>query len=155
MILILGYGNPLRSDDAVGQQIARALRFGRGDVEVLTAYQLTPELAEPISRARRVVFIDARVGETPGALFHELVSPQPGAGAFTHNVTPASLLGAANELYGAHPAGLLISVVGADFDYGAELSPLLSRALPGIADQVQAIIESTVQVYGCEEESDA
>ncbi|MEO8391518.1 MAG: hydrogenase maturation protease [Chloroflexota bacterium] len=61
MILIIGYGNPLRSDDAIGQQIAQAMkdRLNRSDVEVLLTYQLTPELIYSISEAQLVVFIDA------------------------------------------------------------------------------------------------
>ena len=48
MILILGYGNPLRSDDALGQRVAQALRqrLKGGDFQVQTAYQLTPELVD-------------------------------------------------------------------------------------------------------------
>ena len=149
MILIIGYGNPLRSDDALGQEVAQALqqRLNRGDVQVQTAYQLTPELAESVSRARLVFFIDARIGGVPGEVVQEMVDSQPISGAFTHNVTPASLLSAARELYGAQPIGLLISIVGASFDYGAEFSPLIAQSLPAITDQVQAIIESSAKVH--------
>ncbi|MEP7293735.1 MAG: hydrogenase maturation protease, partial [Chloroflexota bacterium] len=67
MILIIGYGNPLRSDDAIGQRIAEMMekRLKLEAVQVITAYQLTPELVEPIRDAQLVVFIDARVGQRP------------------------------------------------------------------------------------------
>ncbi len=144
MILIIGYGNPLRSDDAIGQHLVRLLeRRLRGSVEVFTAYQLTPELVEPVSHARLVIFIDARVGETPGTMIQEIVEPAADAGAFTHNVSPGTLLGAAKTLYGATPKGILISIAGAVFDYGSELSPELNRLLPALADQVEAVLKTS------------
>jgi hydrogenase maturation protease len=144
VILIIGYGNPLRGDDAVGQRIAEIMEYRLADegVQVKIVYQLTPELVEPISRVQTVVFIDARVGETPGLVTQESVKPETDAGAFTHNVSPVTLLGAADELYGVIPTGVLISIVGATFDYSCQLSPQLTRMLSTIADQVEAIIRT-------------
>ena len=60
-VLIIGYGNPLRGDDGVGWRVAEAVAAALPDgaAEVLTVHQLTPELAELMSRADRVIFIDA------------------------------------------------------------------------------------------------
>jgi hydrogenase maturation protease len=46
-VLIIGYGNPFRSDDGLGWQIANELsRTNRSaETEVLPCHQLTPELA--------------------------------------------------------------------------------------------------------------
>jgi len=144
MILIIGYGNPLRGDDAIGQRIAERIsrHSTRYEVRVLTAYQLTPELVEPISHAQLVVFIDARVDQVVGEILLETVEPLHGAGAFTHNVSPAALLGAARILYGVTPDGLLISIAGTSFDYSGELSPELSLMLPMMTKQVQDIIDT-------------
>ena len=60
--------------------------------------------------------------------------------AATHHITPSTLLGAAHELYGVTPIGVLISIVGASFDYGSELSLQLSAALPMITNSVHEII---------------
>jgi hydrogenase maturation protease len=146
MILIIGYGNPLRTDDAIGQHIAGMMeeRLKYEAAQVITAYQLTPELVEPIRYAHLVIFIDARVGSTPGKITWENVDPQPGAGAFTHNVTPSSLLDATHELYGVKPASILISIMGADFEYGNDLSPELNRMLTNIADQIETIIQTNL-----------
>ena len=142
MILVIGYGNPLRSDDAIGQHVAWELmkRFDRADLLARIAHQLTPELAEIVSHFDTVVFIDARVGDRPGEISCEEVQPAVGTGAFTHNVTPAALLGAANDLYGRTPAGLLISIVGEVFDYGTDLSPRLCKMLSGITTKAADII---------------
>jgi hydrogenase maturation protease len=149
MILVIGYGNPLRSDDGIGQRIATLMeqRLKHESLRVLTAYQLTPELVAPIREAQLVIFIDARVGSQAGIVLSEVVEPQTTVnGAFTHNVSPGILLGAAFELYGVKPSGVLISIVGADFDYGSELSEQMNRLLPEIADQVESIIKTNMQV---------
>jgi hydrogenase maturation protease len=145
VILIIGYGNSLRGDDGLGQRVAGELehRLNPETVHVLLAHQLTPELVEPIRQAKLVVFIDARVGETPGTIFQEVIQAQAGAAPFTHNMTPASLLAAAQELYGAAPTGILISIVGAAFDYGGALSSQLNLLLPTIVEQVVEIVEAT------------
>jgi hydrogenase maturation protease len=143
MYLIIGYGNLLRSDDGLGQYLAEMLK---DRWNVITSTQLTPELAEPISRVKRVVFIDAGVGHTPGKLTTETVRPLAARGAFTHNVTPASLLAAAGELYGAVPQVILISVIGASFDYGYGLSPQLSGRVPKIVKAVDEVITAFFSV---------
>ena len=146
MILIIGYGNPLRSDDAIGQRIAQMMeeRLKLEAVKVITAYQLTPELVEPIRDAQLAIFIDARVGSIPGKVIWESIEPQSNVGIFTHNVSPSTLLGAAYELYGVKPAAILISITGFDFEYGSNLSPELNRMLPGIADHIETIIQTNL-----------
>ena len=141
MILIIGYGNPLRSDDAIGQQLALALQtcLPHLRLQVQTCYQLVPELVSLVSEAQQVVFIDARIDGTPGDIFHQRITPDTGAGAFTHHVNPGSLLAAAHELYGKAPSGILISITGASFGYGSELSPQLQRKLPALVAQVKTI----------------
>ncbi len=154
MILVLGYGNPLRTDDALGQHVAWELkhRFRAADLLVRITHQLTPELAEIVSHFDHIVFIDARVGDTPGQVVQELVRPLTSStGAFTHNVTPATLLGAARALYGSAPTGLLISVVGDVFDYGTDLSPQLHEMLPEITGQVADIIRQYTGIQTGEE----
>lgn len=148
MILIIGYGNPLRSDDAIGQQIAEVMkeRLPCEAIRVITAYQLTPELVETIRLAKLVIFIDACLGTKPGKVFWEDVEPEGSTGAFTHHVTPKILLAAARELYAAKPAGILISIVGAHFDYSSRLSDELEQMRSEIADQVEGIIKRNLNV---------
>jgi hydrogenase maturation protease len=136
--LIIGYGNPLRSDDGFGWHAAMRLReiIRDAGVEILAVHQLTPELMEPLSRVRRVIFIDAAVGEEPGKLTLATLATTGGpAPAFTHFATPAVLLEGARSLYGARPEALLITVVGLDFEIGAELSEPVRLALESLAEE--------------------
>ncbi len=146
MILIIGYGNPLRGDDAIGHQIAEMMeqQLHSKDVEVKTVYQLTPELVEIISKVQVVIFIDAGIEGIPGTIKQEIVQAEPGIGVFTHNVSPKTLLCASLALYGAAPSGLLISIAGESFDYGYKLSPQLDRILPDLADQVEEIVNDVL-----------
>src|SRR5688572_26950641 len=97
MILIIGYGNPLRQDDGVGIQVVEQLQgllHNRipEEVEVIARHQLTPELVEPISRASYVIFVDAAESGTPGEIMELQVEHSPTPQPFTHNLTPAALL---------------------------------------------------------------
>ncbi len=137
--LIVGYGNPLRSDDAFGWHASRLLAqaLASRDVEVITCHQLTPELAEPLSQSRRAVFIDADAAGKPGSIHRRAVRPQPPASsAFTHTCTPSGLLASAQQLYGRPPQAIVITVSAQSFEFGDALSPVVSAALPRVVELV-------------------
>jgi hydrogenase maturation protease len=113
-VLVLGYGNPLRSDDGLGWQVAVQLfRTNTApEVEVLPCHQLTPELAGPVSRADTVLFLDISREGSPGEIDCREIRFQGGSVSFTHDLTPAALLDLSSELYGSSPRGFLLSVCG-------------------------------------------
>lgn len=128
-VVIIGYGNPLRGDDAFGWRVAERLMevAHEPDVEVMCQQQLTPELMEALSGAELAIFIDAAAAGEPGTLVERRVEPAAASGAaFTHHATPEALLAGARALYGRAPVGVMISVAGADFGLGAEMSPAVS-----------------------------
>ena len=133
-LLIVGYGNPLRQDDGIGWKIADRLAGLASDAtKVLAVHQLTPELAEPISEADLVIFVDADFEGQPGNWTCETIRPDPNPSeAFTHYFTPMNLLSYASAVYGARPKALLISVAGGSFDCGEELSPSVATVVPEI-----------------------
>jgi hydrogenase maturation protease len=144
-VLIVGYGNPLRSDDGLGwhavQQLTAVLR--EADVHILACHQLTPELAEPLSRADLAVFIDAAQDGPPGMLSCRRIVPQPAApGAFSHHLTPFSLLACVQALYDACPEALMLSVSGVFFGYGEQLSPAVQAALPSLVERVRGWMDA-------------
>ncbi len=133
-ILIIGYGNPLRGDDAAGWIVAERLRENLAPVDpvqIVTVHQLMPELAEPISQADLVIFIDAASqGDSPGAWkcqaadSRATVSPSN----FGHHVTPAELLAYARCVFQACPRALVVSIAAESFELGAPLSAPVRRA---------------------------
>jgi hydrogenase maturation protease len=150
--LVIGYGNPLRADDGLGWVVAQRLKRDLdddaqlGDVVVLVEHQLTPELAEPISRARLVIFVDARAGDQPGRVERQVVAPTGAAPsgeeslAFSHDVDPPSLVRMARLLYGHCPTAVVISVDGADFGYGISLSPVVRAAVPEVVRSIRDVL---------------
>jgi len=70
-VKVIGIGNPLASDDAVGLHVAhRLLRMNLpNNVEVITAESAGPSILESITRADKAILVDAAVGgSTPGTV---------------------------------------------------------------------------------------
>jgi hydrogenase maturation protease len=145
-VLILGYGNPLRSDDGLGWQVAVQLFRTNTSCEVLVlpCDQLTPELAEPISRAETVLFIDSTRQGTPGEFRCEELRSEPGSVSFTHHLSPAGLLDLSSELFGCCPRSYLLSICGESFELGEALSTTVSERLPELKSRVRELIGETL-----------
>jgi hydrogenase maturation protease len=144
-VLIIGYGNPLRTDDGFGWHASRliARELAGQDVEVVTCHQLTPELAEPLSQSSQAVFIDADVEGAPGEIHCCGVQPQaPASSALTHTCSPAGLLAVAARLYGRCPQAVVITVSAASFDFGDSLSPVVSAALPKVLERIRQLVRA-------------
>jgi hydrogenase maturation protease len=148
MVLVIGYGNLLRGDDGIGQILANGLdeRIRHPSVKFVACHQLTPELAEPISRAATVIFIDAYEGEEAGFLTSYEVMPTRDDGAFTHQATPATLLAAARSLYGKNPRSMMVCVEGESFEFGDTLSPSMEMKLPGLLNTLQQVIDLQISI---------
>ena len=133
-LLLIGFGNELRGDDGAGCRAARRLRACLGrhgrSVAVLTPGQLLPELAEPISRARLVIFLDASCRAAAGQVRRTRLQPAAEAGsAMAHHQTAEGLLGMARRLYGRAPAGWLHAIGASGFGYTEAMSPQVRRAV--------------------------
>jgi hydrogenase maturation protease len=141
-VLIVGYGNPLRSDDGIGWHAARRLATDpRLDgARVLTLHQLTPELAADVSRASLVVLVDAAAEGDPGSVaVLRIGSPPPTPITWSHHLTPETLAGLADALYGAVPPIVLVSVVAESFADGDSLSNALQQALPEVVEVIAGV----------------
>ena len=133
--LIIGYGNPLRGDDGLGWHAAQQLASLRElhDIDIVACHQLTPELAEPVSQAALVIFVDAAQEGAPGMFTERWIAPDPaGLMAFSHHLTPARLLACALTWYGTCPTAVVLSVAGAYFGCSEALSPPMLTALPRV-----------------------
>ena len=119
-MLIIGYGNVLRGDDAMG--LAAAERLGG-----IAVHQLTPELAERIARADAVIFLDADATLPAGEISVKAV--EPADGALDHHATPAGLLRLAETVYRAAPKAWLVGMGGEAFDLREGLSAAAERAV--------------------------
>lgn len=140
--LVIGYGNPSRCDDGFGWRFVESLReiCPSEEVEILHCHQLVPELAEAISKARVVIFVDAKANGEPGTIDVQTIKPARENTSNTHHFDPAALLALSATLYGVNPEGLLVTVAGKEFGHGDELSPPVAAAMPAALGQVRSMI---------------
>ncbi len=144
-ILVLGYGNLLRGDDAVGVLAARELDgyFQDDDeVEVIAAQQLTPEMAEIVSRSGFVLFLDASNRAKSGSIDCVPVEPEDDSQRFTHHFTAATLLTLAQQIYGQAPPALALTLCGWSFGLDSELSRQVCERLPEFVRQAKEAVAS-------------
>jgi hydrogenase maturation protease len=140
-VLVIAYGNPLRSDDGLAWRAAEQFRQeASGEIEIVCVHQLTPELAELSSRVERVIFVDASQNGEPGELACEAVAAAPADIRFSHQLTPAQLISLAHHLYGGTPQAFCVSMCGACFEHGESLSPEVAQALPTLVTRMKTLV---------------
>jgi len=148
-ILIIGYGNPLRSDDGLGLVVAERLSTipeiaGDDSIEITKSHQLMPELAETIARSALVLFIDAAVaaeGHTPGSMQSSVLeSNSRSSVTLGHHCTPSELISFSAALFGGHPRALVVSLTAESFDYGDQLTPVVQEAIPSLIEFIRTQI---------------
>jgi len=138
-VMVIGYGNPLRGDDGVGWAAAQRLaeRVDSDRIVTLGVHQLTPELAQTISRFDRVIFIDAAVNQPAGYLNCRSVEPIDASRVMVHHLSPEALLAMSKRLFDKRPQAHLITVGGENFDHGDTLSPAVERACERLVRHLQ------------------
>ena len=135
-LLLIGYGNTLRSDDAVGPLVAQEVEaLHLPGMNVLTCHVLTPELAAPISQARKVVFVDATVDNSREVHFRAL-TPADSSHVMAHTADPRTLLALARDVFGHAPEAWWLTISVENLEVGEEIS---AHARRGIAQAVQEI----------------
>jgi hydrogenase maturation protease len=141
-VLVLGYGNPLRGDDAVGWHAAQRLKEMVDPKRVMTmaVHSLLPELADPISGMDLVIFIDAAENEAPGHVSRISIAPSEGSVSMMHHLTPERLLDLTNRLYGRCPRAFLITVGGEDFGHREALSEIVEEACDRLVEDVREML---------------
>lgn len=142
-VLVIGYGNSLRGDDGIGIAAAEQLRdtIQNSRVRIITCQQLTPELANEMSKVDRVIMIDAAKGETPGQVTVTKIETSNDSATFTHELQPSTLLACSQELYGKNPATYLVSVTGYSFDFSDELSDGVTLIMPQVLTRIRELID--------------
>ncbi len=142
--LVLTCGNPQRGDDGIAEQVGKALSAGFCDAntKVCCLQQWLPEMAEAISEAGLLIFIDASAELEPGEVRSQPVKPCAASPqSFTHSMSPATLLALAKQLYGSAPSlAYLVTIGGASFELSEQLTDAARHAIPVALDQVKALL---------------
>jgi hydrogenase maturation protease len=136
-LLVIGYGNTLRRDDGVGPQVAEAVAaLALPGVRTLACPLLTPELAEPVSQARVVIFVDAAV-DAPREVQKRALAPAESSQVMAHAASPVTLLALARDVFGQAPEAWLITVPVDDLGIGDDFSPLAQRGFEIAVQEVR------------------
>lgn len=161
-ILVIGYGNTLRSDDGVGPAVVQAIsQWQNSQLQTLICHQLTPELADTIAGAGLVIFVDAldcnalkmSAPKTQlRSLDLEIRPPTSVSAAVTaenletpsllgHFYQPESLLHMTKWLYGHVPPAWLIAVPAVSFELGCEFSEIAIQGMQRALVVIQTLID--------------
>jgi len=135
-LLVIGYGNTLRRDDGVGPRVAAAVEGLRlPGVLTMACPQLTPEVADPLSRAGAAVFVDASV-ERRGAVRLRRLDPSGSSQILAHAADPRVLLALARDAFGRAPKAWMLTIPARELGFGERLS---RPAALGLRDAVRAV----------------
>jgi len=134
-VLIFGWGNPSRGDDALGPLFvehfsALAARHPEwGEVDCLTDFQLQVEHALDLQGRRRVLFVDASL-DAPAPCSLTRIEAARDASFTTHAMSPQAVLKVFAEIEdGAPPPCWLLAIHGERFELGEELSATARQSL--------------------------
>jgi hydrogenase maturation protease len=142
-LLVIGYGNTLRRDDGVGPKVAEAIAaLALPGVRTLACPLLTPELAEAVSQARLVIFVDAAV-DTPREVQLRKLAPADSSQIMAHAASPTTMLALARDVFGHSPEAWWLTIPVEDLRIGEEFSPLAQR---GFETAMQEIRKCASQV---------
>ena len=142
-VFILGYGNTMRGDDALGIHAAHALYdfyCNDGGIRVLATSQLTFDLAEDISQAQLIIFIEATEAGVPGEIQTEKLLPADEKVRFTHHWTPRTLLTLSKQLYGKAPSAVMLTMSVASNETGVGLSAEVQSRMPELLEHAKTVV---------------
>ncbi|HKW30416.1 MAG TPA: hydrogenase maturation protease [Verrucomicrobiae bacterium] len=136
-LLVIGYGNPLRCDDGVGPRVVEAIEeLHLPDVRTLTCQQLSPEHAEPISRARTVIFVDAAV-DAPTEVQLRKLAPGQTSQLMAHAADPRTMLALARDVFGHAPEAWWLTIPAVKLGFGDGLSPAAQRGFETAVQEIK------------------
>jgi hydrogenase maturation protease len=138
-LLLFGYGNPGRGDDALGPVlIARMAQLQPADVECQNDMQLQVEHVTDLAACDRVLFVDADMSCAEPFEFSE-IRPEKDGSYTSHAMNPSALLHAYSKVYDKDaPPAFLLSIRGYDFVLG---DPMTDKASANLEAATKLVIE--------------
>jgi hydrogenase maturation protease len=138
-LLLFGYGNPGRGDDALGPQlISRIEEMQFAGVECQNDMQLQVEHVTDLNGCEQVLFIDADMSCAEPFEFSGISAVKDGSYT-SHAMNPTALLYAYRQVYGKDaPPALLLRIRGYDFELG---DPLTDKASANLEEAIKLVVE--------------
>ncbi len=148
-VLIFGYGNPGRGDDALGPEVVSAIEAEHvADVEcplveTQTDMQLQVEHVTDLAGRKRILFVDADVACAEPYVFTTL-EPEKDGSYTSHAMTPGALLHAYRKVYGADtPPAYMLRIRGYAFELGDPMGDKARSNLAAAINLVQRLCADT------------
>jgi len=121
-VLVYGYGNPGRQDDALGNEMVEKIKEWATknhftNIETETNYQLNVEDAELISKKDVVVFVDASQEDIHEFKFTHLESSAEKVEFSMHAVSPEYVLYVCKDLFQKTPKSCQMAIKGYDWEF--------------------------------------
>jgi hydrogenase maturation protease len=148
-VLLLGLGNDILTDDAVGLHVAHALKrelAGHASIDVRETTEMGLALLDFITGYREVVIVDSiQTGKAAPGYLHELdaVALNQLTGRTPHFVGVGETLALGRQLGLAMPEQVRIFAIEVEdpFTLGTALTATLQAALPGIVERIRAAVQ--------------
>jgi hydrogenase maturation protease len=137
--LVIGYGNTLRGDDGVGPRVAEAVeKLNLPGVRTLICQQLSPEYADPVSRAHTVVFVDAAV-DAPREVQLRKLEPGESSQLMAHAADPRTMLALARDVFGHAPLAWWLTIPAVKLDFSETLTLEAHRGFVEAVEKIQKL----------------
>jgi hydrogenase maturation protease len=141
-VLVIGYGNTLRGDDGVGPRVAEAVsHLHLPGVRTLICPLLTPELADPISRVEKVIFVDAAV-DAPNEVQWRKLEPNENSQLMAHAADPRTMLALARDAFGRVPEAWWLTIPAVDLGFREDFSREVQRGFTEAVEKIQTFCRS-------------
>lgn len=147
--LVLGLGNDILTDDAVGLKVVRELReclAGQATVDVRETMEMGLALLDFIVGYRALVLVDSiQTGKAAPGVLHEIdgTDLKQLPGPTPHFLGVGETLALGRQLGLPMPTVVRIFAIEVEdpFTLGEQLTPVLQAALPRIIQRVLAVVE--------------
>ncbi len=142
-ILIFGWGNPSRGDDALGPLfVERIEALGLPQVECLTDFQLQVEHALDLEGRELVLFVDASFDVAAPFAVNRL-GPARDASFSTHAISPEAVMQVFVDLHDDPPPTCYqLAIRGESFELGEELSSAAQLHLEAALRRVEKLLSA-------------
>jgi hydrogenase maturation protease len=138
-LLVIGYGNTLRSDDGVGPRLVEVIgSLGLPRVRTVICQQLSPEHSGLVSQARTVVFVDAAV-DGPSVAQLSRLEPGRSSQLLAHAADPQTLLALARDVFGHAPEAWLLTIPAVNLEFGEEFSAITQAGFQQALRQIKSL----------------
>ena len=154
-LLVLGLGNDILTDNAIGLRVVQALQrelAGHPALDIRQTTEMGLALLDFITGSRAVFIVDSiQTGKAPPGSLHELdaAALHQITGRTPHFVGVTETLALGRHLGLPMPEQVTIFAIEVEdpFTVGTALTPALEAALPGLVARIRSALQSSLESF--------